>query len=578
MTEYYAHFDLEIPECVFLPRLVQWIYTNGMSKILREILITGIYKEDIRPVAEAGGKSAKWILDFKSQSLNKEFLREYARCFWSAFQHEFSAQVQIGGMESGAIPLITGVSVFAPEGKRVNGFYVRKSRKKSDLANLVEGDLTDDPIVLVDDILNAGKTLVKAIKILEDMGRRVSAVFVCVRYRDLSFYQALSRRGIKIVSIFELNDFRNALPVQNLVDPIPADGVETDRYKIDYRIRLTSRPNLYAVVPKSGPVLTGEYLYIGSDDGKFHCIRSSDGSLIWTCRVPFGSAGKYIFSTPAVYGDYVIFGAYDGNLYCLNRFTGKRKWVFSDADWIGSSPCVNEREGIVYIGLEFALPGKRGGVAAIDIETGKLKWGNYSFIGLAHASPAYNAKNGLVVCGSNDHVLYAMNAETGEIIWQFKTTGEVKYGAVFDNVRDLVVFGSMDGSVYALRVRDGSLYRRFDARFGFYSTPTLKNGRIVIGSLDKRVYCFDLSTGRMAWEYETAGRVFASPILFGESIFIGSNDGRLYEIDIDSGKATSVIQFTERIVNRVQVTSDDTGRRVLYVPTHAGELYRLTER
>lgn len=548
-----------------------------MSKMLREIIIRKVYKEEIRLVSKAGGKPSKWILDFKSQALNREFLQEYARCFWDAFQDQFSGSVQIGGMESGAIPLITGVSVFAPEGRSVNAFYIRKSRKKSDLANLVEGELTNDPIILVDDILNAGRTAVKEIKILEDMGKTVSAVFVCIRYRDLSFYQELINRGVKIVSIFELNDFSHDLFVGNLTEPERL-APNLEKYQVDFRIRLTERPNFYAVVPKSGPVLTGEHLYLGSDDGGFHCVRTDDGSRVWTYQVPFGTAGKYIFSTPAVYQDRVIFGAYDGNLYCLNRFTGKREWVFSDADWIGSSPCVNEREGAVYVGMEFALPGKRGGVAAVDIKTGNLKWGNYSFPGLAHASPAYSEKHGLVVCGSNDHTFYAIKAETGEVVWQFQTTGEVKYGAVFDDTRDFVIFGSMDGGVYALRVADGSLYHRFDARFGFYSTPALSGSRVIIGSLDKFVYCFDLDTKSTAWTFETSGRIFASPVIDGDSIFIGSNDGRLYEIDIDSGRAVSVTQFSERIVNRIRISRQDDDRRVLYVPTHACELYRLSER
>ena len=548
-----------------------------MSNPLYETIIRRVYREDVRTISKAGGSPMKWIMDFKSQALSRDFLREYARCFWNAVQEEFPGPIQIGGMESGAIPLITGVSVFASDDRTVHAFYIRKSRKKSDLANLIEGDLTDDPIILVDDILNAGRTMRKSVRILEDSGHSVAAVFVCVRYRDLAYYWDLIDKGIKVFSIFELDDFRNDIPVRNIVGTEKI-APKLDKYKIDFRVRLTDRPNLYAVIPKSGPVLAGRYVYIGVDDGGFHCIRSDDGANVWTYRVLFGALGRRIFSTPAIYQDKVIFGAYDGNLYCLNRFTGKREWVFSDADWIGSSPCVNERDGVVYVGLEFALSGRRGGVAAVDIRTGRLKWGNYSFPGLAHASPIYNGQSGLVVCGSNDHTFYAMRASTGEIVWQFQTTGEVKYGAVFDDARNLVVFGSMDGGVYVLRVDDGSLYHRFDARFGFYSTPALSGSRVIIGSLDKLVYCFDLDEKLTLWTFETSGRVFASPMIDGKSIFIGSNDGCLYEIDADSGQAVSVTQFTERIVNRILTSNEGDGHRVLFVPTHACELYRLGER
>ncbi|MFZ1627062.1 MAG: PQQ-binding-like beta-propeller repeat protein [Candidatus Moraniibacteriota bacterium] len=548
-----------------------------MSKILHQIIAEKVYKEkEIRSISEAGGKPVSWIFDFKSQSLRKDFIREYAAYFWRSFDNQFPGTIQIGGMETGAIPLVTGVSVLAPENRRVNVFYIRKSRKKSDLANLLEGELTDDPIVLVDDILNQGRTMRKQIAIIKELGKQVSAIFVCIRYRDLSHYQDLIDHGIAIVSIFELNDFQDVFPVRNIVDTVP-DPKELNRYQIEYRVKLTDKPNLYLVVPKSAPLLADEYLYMGADDGNFFCIRVADGQKIWSYRVVFGAKGKYIHSSPAVYRDRLIFGAYDGNLYCLNRFTGKLQWVFSDADWIGSSPCVNETDGVVYVGLEFGLPGKHGGVVAIDIETGGAKWKNYTFPGLTHASPVYNAKSDLVVCGSNDTECYALRSGTGEIVWQFKTLGEVKYGAVFDDARDLVIFGGMDGSVYVLRTRDGMLCRRFEARFGFYSTPALRDGKIIIGSLDKKVYCFDLETGGTAWEFETAGRIFSSPALDGGSVFIGSNDGRLYELEVSSGKALAVVQLSERIVNRIQISHQPDGKRSLFIPTHACELYKVKE-
>lgn len=548
-----------------------------MSKILQQIIIQKVYKEaEIQSISAAGGKPVKWIFDFKAESLRSEFLQEYARCFWETFQKRFPQGIQIGGMETGAISLVTGVSVLAPASQRINVFYVRKSRKKNDLANLVEGELNDDPIVLVDDILNAGRTIKKEIKIIEDLGKKVSAVFTCLRFRDISFYRDLADRGVEIVSIFELNDFKGLLPVENITGgdvSIP----RTDKYTLEYKIRLTERPNLYNVVPKSAPLLVGEYLYVGADDGMFYCIRAIDGEQIWSHRVWFGIAGKHILSSPVVYGERVIFGAYDGNLYCLNRFSGKQEWIFTDADWIGSSPCIDAARGIVYVGLEFGLSGRRGGVAAININDGRVKWKNYSLPEYVHASPAYSREANLVVCGCNDHSLYAFDPQTGRIIWQFKTGGEVKYGAVFDQDKRLVIFGSMDGSIYALQCRDGMLYHRYEARFGFYSTPVLADHRVIIGSLDKRVYCFDLNNKETAWTFETAGRIFASPIVDGKSVFIGSNDGRLYELEISSGKALAVIQLTERIVNRIQVDHQLNGKRLLYVPTHVCELYRMRE-
>lgn len=549
-----------------------------MSDIFFSIIKDKIYEDKaIREISyNSQDKATSWIFDFKSQGLSKVFLQEYAKRFWDVFENKYGARIQIGGMESGAISLIAGVSLCAKEGTDISSFYVRKSRKKSDLANLIEGELFPDiPIVLVDDILNSGMTSRKQIKILEDLGHKVSAIFVCLRFRDISAYQDLLDKGIKIISIFELNDFKNILPVKNLT-VAPAIPL-LEKYVFDYKVTLTDKPNLYAVIPKSAPLLVGGYLYMGADDGTFYCLKAEDGSVVWVYKALFGAKGKHIFSSSTVYEEKVLFGAYDGNLYCLNRFTGKREWVFTDADWIGSSPCVNVADGVVYIGLEFGLFRRQGGVVAIDIQTGKVKWKNYTLAGLVHASPAYSKKNNLVVCGCNDNYLYAFNVKTGEIVWKFKAQGEIKYGAVFDEEKGLTIFGSMDASVYALWSKDGTLYHRFEARFGFYSTPALKDNFVVIGSLDKVVYCFNLATKKTEWAFETAGRIFASPVFDSESVFIGSNDGRLYELNVSTGKVLAAVQLTERIVNRIQIGCQADGKRILYIPTHVCELYKMRE-
>jgi outer membrane protein assembly factor BamB len=195
---------------------------------------------------------------------------------------------------------------------------------------------------------------------------------------------------------------------------------------------------------------------------------------------------------------------------------------------------------------------------------------------LTHASPVYSKKHSMVVCGSNEGIVYAFDAKSGKILWEFTTEGEIKYGAVFDDGRGLVCIASMDGGVYAIRTTDGSLYHRFEAQFGCYATPALANGFLYIGSLDKRVYCFDIENKKTAWMFETRGRIFASPFLDGESVLIGSNDGVLYDLNKNTGKLMGSLQLTERIVNRIQVEHAN-GKRVLYIGTHACELYRITE-
>ncbi len=552
-----------------------------MSSILFSRIVTNVFKkEEIQEVSlHSSGTSMPWIFDFKGEAFSDVFLREYAKCFWNIFEKKYNGEVQVGGMESGAMPLIAGISLLAPSSSTVHPFYVRKSRKKSDFAKLVEGEVQKDiPIVLVDDILNTASTLLKQIVILEDLGYKVSSVFVCIRFRDMSFYEHLSSKGIEIVSIFELNDFKEALDVSNL--QISPTKNLMRKFSPVYRVKLTSKPNLYIVVPKSSPILVNEYIYVGVDDGTFFCLREVDGSIVWKYNVSFGAKGKKIFSSPAVYKDIVFFGAYDGNVYALNRFTGKREWVFIEADWIGSSPTVDSDTGRLFIGLEFALAKKSGGVVCLSAQTGEVLWRNYEMEGLTHASPGYNKKNNVVICGCNDSFVYAFSADSGKLLWKFKTGGELKYGVVFDDTRGLAIIASLDGGVYTISIKNGTLYARFEGLFGFYSTPVLARDSVIIGGLDKVVYSFSLVTKKMLWKFETSGRIFASGVVSPDasSFFIGSNDGSLYELSVLDGTLLSRTIFSERIVNKVQLKVEpESGKSEVILLTHIGELFKLRD-
>jgi outer membrane protein assembly factor BamB/orotate phosphoribosyltransferase len=552
-----------------------------MSEILFSLIQKGVFKEkEIKSVSlNATSKEYSWIFDFKAEALTKVFLEEYSRCFWKFFEDTFIDKIiQIGGMESGAVSLVTGVTLFAPKDISVQSFYIRKSRKKSDLAQRVEGVLDKRlPVILVDDILNSGDSIRKQVAILEEEGCHVVGVFTCVRFREMIEYRDLIDKGIIFFDIFELDDFKDILPVQNLKKILNTTTLSNTHYSIDYKIRLTDKPNLYLVAPKSGPILIGDYMYMGVDDGSFYCILAETGAIVWVYKITFGVLGKHILSTCSIYKDKVIFGAYDGNVYCLNRFSGKRNWVFMDADWVGSSPCIDQENGIIFIGLEFGLFSKKGGIVAIDIDSGKAIWKEYTMPEYTHASPSYSKKFNIVVCGCNDTFIYAFDASNGKLLWKFKTKGEVKYGSVFDEKRGLVVIASMDGNVYLINIQDGSLYYSFSARFGFYTTPVLFGDLVIIGSLDKKVYCFDSISKTTKWAFETGGRIFSTPLIKDTTVFIGSNDGAVYELDVFTGNVLNRTQLTERIVNMVQIDATQENKKILYVATQVCELYKLKE-
>jgi outer membrane protein assembly factor BamB len=71
------------------------------------------------------------------------------------------------------------------------------------------------------------------------------------------------------------------------------------------------------------PVVSDGVLFVGSADNNLYALQE-DGTVQWvfTCK-----AG--IHSSPIVYGDNVFFGSDDGQVYAVNQSTGEPAWFFA---------------------------------------------------------------------------------------------------------------------------------------------------------------------------------------------------------------------------------------------------------
>ena len=94
----------------------------------------------------------------------------------------------------------------------------------------------------------------------------------------------------------------------------------------------------------------------------------------------------------------------------VNNVSGlELKWQTNAGFIDGSSPVVEK--GVLYIGV--------GGLSAFDIETGEELW-SYATSGVIFDSPA--VENGIVYVGDGNGYVYAVKADTGDLLWRFRTS------------------------------------------------------------------------------------------------------------------------------------------------------------
>ncbi len=506
-----------------------------------------------------GGGPAAWVFDFRALILQPHWLNRYAEIFWEKYADRYP--FQICGMETGGIPLVAAIVMKSVErGTPVNGFYIRKSRKRSSLMKQVEGTVTDEPVILVDDLINTGRTSFRQALILAEANKRVLAIFVLLRFREMDAYAFAKERDITVSSLFTLEDFGLPLEVTTVKSP-------DDSFEVIWRFTGPD-PSFHLIVQKSAPVLDDKRVFFGAENGTFYALDKTTGDVCWTFDVGKHPVGKGILSTPAIDGGTAYFGAYDGSVYALDAKDGAVRWRYDGADWVGSSPALAPNLGLLFIGLEFGLVRKRGGIVALDVKTGKEQW-SARHPAFTHGSPLYIKEEDTVVIGSNDHTVYAYAARSGELRWKYETRGDVRSAPAYDSKHRLVLIASMDGTLYALDVRTGMPVWARQTGAGIYSIPLIKDDMAYIGSLDKTLYAVDIGTGKDRWTFETAGRIFGAPIIELGSLWIGSNDGRLYELDPITGVCRAYFQATERVMSRVAV---DRASGYLYVRTAANEI------
>ena len=319
-------------------------------------------------------------------------------------------------------------------------------------------------------------------------------------------------------------------------DPIrwPFYGYDQERRRWDEGLGL--KPPFRAVwtfkakkLVEFPPVLGYRRLFAETNDGRLLSIDRRFGTLRWSA--PFGRCAA---ASPAL-SNYTVFAVFmnkppcnatgdnlDGLVVALRVRDGKERWRFS----LGpseTSPLL--AEGKVYVG------DWRGNVYALDEDTGRVVW-RFKAGGAVKGAVAYSS--GRVFFGSYDHHIYCLNAKTGKQVWK------------------------------------GSAQERLGPRGTFYSTPAVSYGRVYIGSTDGKVYSFGAATGKLRWSHGTGDYVYASPAVWRKLVFIGSHDKHFYALDAATGEVKWKVDAGAKISGSATVIDG-----VVYFSTLKQKTYAL---
>ena len=328
--------------------------------------------------------------------------------------------------------------------------------------------------------------------------------------------------------------------------------------------------NLVWKAPYGGsttPIIQGGRIYFIGKVGEGEtlqervlCLDEADGKLLhefkynvfltdivsdrlgWTCVAGDPETGN------------VYAHATSGMFYCLDKDL-KPLWSHSLTEEYGcisgyggrlTSPIVDG--DLVILGMmnsswgELAMGGARW--VAFDKKTGDVVWWSqtkYRAKDTYYSVPVVAVINGerVLVSGSGDGGVHAMRVRTGEMLWSFMMCNwSVNCSPVVDG--DLVYIGhgeqnpdGTSGGVFCLdaaHVENGQpkvvwQVKGIKAKF---TSPILLDGKLYITNEAGVLYCLDAKTGKELWEYQYGTDSKGSPLWADGKIYVGEFDSRFH--------------------------------------------------
>ncbi len=208
---------------------------------------------------------------------------------------------------------------------------------------------------------------------------------------------------------------------------------------------------------------------------------------------------------------------------------------------------------------------QRTGTSTSTASNGNLLW-RFNTGDKIRSSPA--VANGVVYQGANDGYIYALNASTGLVIWQYAASSsgvESSPAVVGDVVYVGYLWDGYNGYVIALNATTGALIWRFATNSGIESSPAVLNGVVFIGSFYGYIYALNATNGILIWSYLTGGSTYSSPAIVDGVLYQGACDGNVYALNAENGaliwthQTGSQVYASPVVVNNVVYANSDNG-------------------
>lgn len=169
----------------------------------RQLYDLALVRSEQEHITDPRGQPIGWLLDTRIPMLNGSVMPEVGRVLGERLRAKDVDQVV--GFGFGSYALVSSVVSVSGNPPFMGGF-VREHRKPHGRRRLVEGPLVRErPVVLLDDILNSGRSAWKAVELLKQDGFKVVGLMTLFHFTWSGGKQRLEQQGLWVDSLLDLN-------------------------------------------------------------------------------------------------------------------------------------------------------------------------------------------------------------------------------------------------------------------------------------------------------------------------------------------------------------------------------------
>jgi outer membrane protein assembly factor BamB len=278
-----------------------------------------------------------------------------------------------------------------------------------------------------------------------------------------------------------------------------------------------------------------KFLFTANAQGVYSCIRLSDRSTLWRkvdvdpLTMPPYFVPKETIRSPK---DLVIEGTQNGHIFAVDAETGETMWTYDAGGEIAAAPSLAE-------GRLLAL-NARNQLVALDALTGKWIW-QYSRdfpVGLTIAGHSgITVKNGRAYVGFSDGFVVAVGLEDGLLVWSRPITLASQGFADADATPVLaggrLYAASVHDGVHAINANTGEVI--WQLRIPNVLRIAASRGYVYAVSTTK-LTALDADSGKTVWTFAYPPAIVSTPVVYRGYVTFGARPHGLYVLDAQKGQ------------------------------------------